>query len=164
MNGLFRGMSLWREKFEKSTKEEKFMLMANTFLGAKYTWGSENPLKTDCSGLICGTFILLGFDLRINAEGLRRKVFTDPTSKMYDEKRVKAVFFVKDGKAEHVGIVGGPNVLYHSSEGKGAMYESLSDLVERYSKYGLEPEYRELSWEDLGKSVGEVYDLDEDLE
>lgn len=162
-NRIFRAMSLWREKYAGTDRDEQFRLMSGTFLGASYDWGSENTFETDCSGLICGAFILMGYPIRINSEGLRRKVFTKPTSERYAKDKTKAVFFTKDGKAEHVGILIGPNVLYHSSDGEGAHYECLSEVVERYKKYDLAVEIRELSWEDLANNVGEVYDLDEEL-
>lgn len=164
MAKIFRALSLWREKFRKSSRAEKFQLLTDLYNLAPYGWGDENILKTDCSGLVCGAFIFMGYVIRVTAEDLRQKVFTKQTSELYDKDKVKVVFFVRDGKAVHIGIIKGPNVLYHAEGEGGVHYESIQSVISRRRKTGQIPEYRELVWENLEKWKGEVHGLDEEME
>ena len=175
MDKIIRGLSLWREKYAMSSREEQFRLVASLFLDSPYVWGSENVLRTDCSGLVCGAFTIMGHPLRITATDLYKSVFTKDTNEKYEKEKVKAAFLLAKhpydtqsgrrdkGTARHVGIIYGEDLLLHATYPAGTIVETIDRVRSSYSRKDCEMVFRELDWDALKEMEGEVYGLDTEL-
>ncbi len=168
-------MSLWREKYELATNEEKVRLIAYLYLDAPYVWGSEAPGGTDCSGLICGIFTFMGNPIRITATDLMKKVFIKETDATYEKGTIKAGFLVANndydtpdgirlaGTARHVGLLYGEGLFLHATFPAGTIVEKISDVRDTYYERDARLVWKELDWEALREMKGETYGLDQEL-
>jgi cell wall-associated NlpC family hydrolase len=156
MNGTMRAMSLWREKFEGLKKEEQFKNLALLYYSAPYEWGHEIPLGTDCSGLICGPLILMGHEIRITADQIRTMLCSPHGT-------TDLIFFLRDDKATHVGIILDRGSVIHASGDRGVVIEDLGSLIKEYERKGETYEINSLDFTQVKKNIGLVYDLDTDL-
>lgn len=168
-------MSLWREKYELASREEKVRLLAYLYLDAPYVWGSEAPGGTDCSGLICGIFTFMGIPIRVTATDLMNKVFTKDTDATYEKGKVKAGFLVANndydtpdgirvaGTARHVGLLYGTNLFLHATYPAGTVVEAVADVRDSYYERDARMVWKELDWEALQLMKGETYGLDREL-
>ena len=129
MDKVIRALSLWREKYSTTCKEDQFKLYTLLFANAPYTWGAENILETDCSGLICGPLILMGHEIRITADQILMKL-----TKLHGTPKDVGLVFFMDGedKATHCGILISPTVVMHASGTRGVVIESLESVVAEY--------------------------------
>ena len=160
---MFRALSLYKEKLSLMSRAKQFMQLMNLYIGASYTWGAENLEQTDCSGLICGTLSLLGNKIRITADGIRRTLAVEDNS-IYDEYKVKLIFFVDDKDvAKHVGVVCDNGLVLHASSPKGCLYESEGIVISRYEKRGMKAEVKTLDFSKVDDNTGTMYDLDDEL-
>jgi len=169
---IFRALNLWKKKFEKASDNEQFKQLALMYYGGKYTWGKETLEEVDCSGLICGVLTLMGYPIRVTADELMTKFFNkDVEDQMYDEDNVKLVFFIaKDsyssqagnrlaGRAKHVGILMGDNVMYHAVD-PYVCFEQLDDVIRRYDTSIMV--MKGINWDAI-KTEGGKYGLDPEL-
>lgn len=175
MDKIIRALSLWREKYENSSMEEKFHLLSYLYLDSEYVWGREGLSQSDCSGLVCGILTFLGYPIRITATGLMNTVFKKETNSDYVKGLIKAVFYVADedydtpsgtrpkGTARHVALLESEDLLIHSSYPRGTGFSTMDDLQKHYLAKGASPVWRVLDWEALANYEGEVYGLDEEL-
>lgn len=158
----FRHASLLKTKFERIRQPSKYRLYALTYAESPYGWGQENLGATDCSGLLCGPLLFMGFNIRITADGLMRKLYTEEME-VYDKDKVQAIFFInKLGVAHHCGIVMSDNTIMHASGERGVTFDSDEDLIEEYMLKGYNPVFRNLDWA-KAYEIDEVYNLDDDL-
>ena len=175
MVNVLRAMTLWREKYEKSSRYEQFWLLAYLYLDAPYVWGKEVPGETDCSGLVCGIFTFMGNPIRVTATSLMNDVFLTETDGIYEEGTIKAGFLVANndyhtpsgkrpaGTARHVGLLYGENLFLHASFPRGTAVEELEKVRRRYEEMDCSMIFKELDWCALKKMEGQTYGLDEDL-
>lgn len=160
---MIRALSLFKEKVDNMNRVDQFMALKNLYEGARYKLGKENLEETDCSGLICGILTFMGNKIRINADNIKN-ILTIEDNSMYDEAKVKLMFFLdKEGVAKHVGIICPNGLLFHSSSPNGARYEALRVVNRRYEDRGLTPYTAMLDFSKVDMNTGLVYDLDEEL-
>lgn len=62
-----------------------------------YLWGKENQEGSDCSGSVCIGLIGAGWVIRTTADGLLKKIFTEPTG------LIEALFYVTKKPTKHGG-------------------------------------------------------------
>lgn len=158
----FRHASLLKSKLERVKQASKYRLYALTYAESPYGWGQENLGATDCSGLLCGPLLFMGFNIRINADGLMRRLFVDEISS--EENTVDAIFFINEvGTATHCGIFMSDDVVMHASGTRGVTFDGINKLVEEYEDKGYRPVMRSINWAKAYELDGEVYDLDEEM-
>ena len=170
---VIRALSLWRQKYEKSSLAEKFRRMTDLFMGAEYVWGKENILECDCSGLICGALIMMGYNVRVTATQLKEIVDTDGIERHPD--KIHLIFFIASedydtpsgrrsaGTVRHVGIVASDDIVLHASHPKGVAYERIEELVDRYNSKGCYTLIAPLNWNKVRQMEGKAYGLDEEV-
>lgn len=158
----FRHASLLKSKLERVKQASKYRLYALTYAESPYGWGQENLGATDCSGLLCGPLLFMGFNIRINADGLMRKLFTNEITS--EENTVDVIFFIdRVGTAGHCGIFMADSVIMHASGDRGVTFDSIEDLIDEYEQKGYRPITRSIDWAKAYELDGEVYDLDEEM-
>lgn len=175
MANIIRALSLWREKYERASREEKVRLLAFLYLDAPYVWGAESPGGTDCSGLLCGIFTFMDNPIRVTATDLMNKVFTEEVTGEYVPSVIKAGFLVANrdyetpsgmrdaGTARHVGLMYGEGLFLHATSPAGVVVETIASVRDRYYERDCRLEWRQLDWDALASMKGETYGLDEEL-
>lgn len=175
MVNIIRALSLWREKYERASREEKVRLLAYLYLDAPYVWGSEAPGGTDCSGLLCGIFTFMGNPIRVTATELMNKVFTEEVTGEYVPSVIKAGFLVanndyetpdgirKAGTVRHVGLMYGEGLFLHASSPRGVAIETTAEVRDTYYERDCRMEWRQLNWERLKEMKGTSYGMDKEL-
>jgi murein DD-endopeptidase len=157
----FRHASLFQSKLQNASQVEKYRLYALTYAEAPYGWGDENLQSTDCSGLLCGPLLFMGFNIRVNANDLMNKLFTD---EMVDSDHINAVFFVdKGGVARHCGLFVSDNVVMHASGERGVTFDGVRDILSEYDSRGYYPVFRAIDWAKAYELDGTAYDVDEEM-
>lgn len=155
-SGTIRALSHWKEKYSKINKDNQFKNLAVLFLGAPYEWGHEHILGTDCSGLICGPLVYMGYQIRVTADQLMNSILSP-------KGQTQLIFFVKDGKATHCGIGLGQGAMIHASGKRGVVIESTEAVFNEYKDTGHHAVVGYLDWEKIEENEGLVYDLDSEL-
>lgn len=108
------------------------------YLGKPYLWGGDDPRGFDCSGLViealqaCGRFPV-GRDT--TAEGLR-KMYPESTG---PDRPGDLVFWLRDGKAFHVGMLVDPPQFYIGAEGGGPSCINPDVALERNAYVRVRP-------------------------
>ncbi|MCQ2596006.1 MAG: hypothetical protein MJ196_12160 [Treponemataceae bacterium] len=134
----------------------------------KYSLGKENRLMSDCSGSVClGLLLATGCSIRVTADYLYRKFFTEKTG---GEGDIKAAFFIsaynqnlggsfyKAGVVSHVAGFAGKDVVLNCVEPR-AYLRSFSGMIKDYADRGFICEVRYLN----RRALQEASDLNHDL-
>lgn len=106
------------------------------FVGAPYLWGGGEREGSDCSGSVCAALSLaLGEKVRVTADTLYRKFFTEDTEDFSGGGFLYAAFFLdRSGKALHVaGWCGFCYVNVSSLEKSGGAMRSEQEMRIMYS-------------------------------
>lgn len=113
-----------------------FEMVLMEFEGSPYQWGGQSLSGSDCSGSVCTAMNLaLGCGIRVTADELYRRFFTEDADAFYDDALLGAAFFLDaDGKAVHVAGWCGECYLNMSSleEGKCGHFRSECELKRMY--------------------------------
>ncbi len=137
-------------KIERMPLPWQFIQYASKFAGAEYVLGSENIFQTDCSGLVCGPLMMMGYNIRTTANDLSNRVFTEPVGKNEPFYRsIQVVFFRELGisRVTHVApIVGRGVILDAVKESDPVMYKALAPVQSWYIRNGYEVFTRKISW------------------
>ena len=108
--------------------QESMISFAATLKGTAYVWGGMSKNGFDCSGFTSYVFKEFGITLpRVSADQYKNSLKVP-----YEEARIgDLVFFGKDGKVNHVGILvnqpGEPKKMIHASSSKGVVFQSIDD-------------------------------------
>lgn len=157
MNGTIRAIALWRQKFDELSPHDQFKNLALLYCGAPYEWGHEIPLGTDCSGLICGSLIFMGHEVRITADQILHNLTSDK------ESDTELIFFIKNHKATHCGIVLGNGAMIHASGKRGVVIEAIDEVITEYADSGHGFTTAFLDFEKVKQNEGLAYDIDSEL-
>jgi hypothetical protein len=108
--------------------QESMISFAEKLKGTAYVWGGMTREGFDCSGFTSYIFKEFGITLpRVSADQYAnsKKVLSE------DARIGDLVFFGKDGKVNHVGILvnqpGEPKKMIHASSSKGVVFQSIDD-------------------------------------
>jgi hypothetical protein len=91
-------------KLERATEAERFRQLALLLVDAPYRWGQETLRGTDCSGTVCFPLFMMGYDVRVTADVLYRKLFTRPVAEPEEEtdpERIMCVFYITRRAIRH---------------------------------------------------------------
>jgi cell wall-associated NlpC family hydrolase len=108
--------------------QESMISFAATLMGTSYVWGGSSKDGFDCSGFTSYVFKEYGITLpRVSADQ-----YANSVKVASEEARIgDLVFFGKDGKVNHVGILvnqpGEPKKMIHASSSKGVVFQSIDD-------------------------------------
>jgi hypothetical protein len=108
--------------------QESMILFAETLKGTAYVWGGMSKDGFDCSGFTSYVFKEFGKTLpRVSADQ-----YDQSTKVSAEDAHIgDLVFFGKDGKVSHVGIlvnqVGEPKKMIHASSSQGVVFQSIDD-------------------------------------
>ena len=92
-------MEIEKRQFEAMNEPNKFIYFLLLQFGSPYSWGSENPERSDCSGAVCmALFAATGLLIRTTADDLLKRVFTKRNPKQGD---IRAVFYVTKKAMKH---------------------------------------------------------------
>ena len=117
--------------------QQRYFEELRKFEGAPYVWGGSSPSGSDCSGSVCSAVSRsLGIRLRVTADELYRRFFTENVKSFCGSNFLYAAFFLDErGRAVHVAGWCGAcyvNVSRLESGGRGA-FRSESEMKLMYS-------------------------------
>ena len=138
MKKTMKELMVYAKVLRKRGGSEKkvFEMVLMEFEGSPYQWGGQSLSGSDCSGSVCTAMNLaLGCGIRVTADELYRRFFTEDADAFYDDALLGAAFFLDaDGKAVHVAGWCGECYLNMSSleEGKCGHFRSECELKRMY--------------------------------
>jgi len=108
--------------------QESMISFAETLKGTAYVWGGMTKEGFDCSGFTSYVFKEFGIIL----PRVSRDQYAKSTKISAEDAQIgDLVFFGKDGKVNHVGILvnqlGEPKKMIHASSSKGVVFQSIDD-------------------------------------
>ena len=80
-------------RLDKMTPPEVFRYWCLKLVDVLYVWGKENLSGVDCSGTVCFALWMMGYNIRLNAQGLYDEIFVLPVNDYKDNQSVMAVFY-----------------------------------------------------------------------
>lgn len=113
-----------------------FCATLKEFVGAPYVWGGSSPKGSDCSGSVCAALsTALGKKIRVDADTLYRRFFTEDVRSFCEGGFLYAVFFLDGtGRAVHVaGWCGSFYVNVSSLEKSGGAVRTEEQMKRMYS-------------------------------
>ena len=154
----FRFYSLLKEKIDDASETEKFKLYALGFATAPYRWGRESLDGTDCSGLISGVLMFMGYSIRTTADFFY-KAMVDRSS----VDGIKMVFFVDEkDDAKHVGFYISDDIIMHANGDRGVTFDYEDNLEQEYIDKGYKMFTRYLNFAKVKENDGTFNGKDED--
>ena len=93
--------------------QDSLMQLSRFFLNAPYLWGGKNVLGMDCSGLTQVLLSLMGVQILRNAS--EQATEGEPVASLKEAKPCDLVFFDKNGRVTHVGILLTQDTVLHCS-------------------------------------------------
>lgn len=93
--------------------QASLMQLSRFFLNSPYLWGGKNALGMDCSGLTQVLMSLMGVHILRNAS--EQATEGTAVASLADAKPCDLVFFDKNGRVTHVGILLTPDTVLHCS-------------------------------------------------
>lgn len=106
------------------------------FYGTPYVWGGSSPQGSDCSGSVCAAMSLAtGKNVRVTADVLYRRYFTEEVTNSCQENTLCAMFFLDgSGRAVHVaGLCEGMYMNVSRCEPNGAgNFRTAAELMRLY--------------------------------
>jgi len=136
-------------KVQDMTPPDKHRTLQLMMINSIYRRGSENIIQTDCSGLLSFPLIVMGYNVRLTADGFYREIYIHDVLREEDfHHTILAVFFPKDGVASHVApIVGRHTILDAWKEGQRTELKDLESTRRWYIDNGYGVKVRELDWD-----------------
>lgn len=92
---------------------DSLIVLSRFFLNTPYLWGGKNALGMDCSGLTQVLMSLMGVQLLRNASQQATQGVEVPS--LHEAQPCDLVFFDKNGRVTHVGILLSQNTVLHCS-------------------------------------------------
>jgi len=137
-------------RLDKMTPAELFRYWCLKLVDVPYLWGKENLSGVDCSGTVCFALWMMGYNIRLNAQGLYRQIFDtpadNPITDLSDNQTVMAVFYGQ-AKITHVTpVVGRYIVLDAASEDKPTRLKTAQSVRKWYEGQGYTTEWRQINW------------------
>ncbi len=144
------------EKCDRLAAPAQFRLFAALLLDTPYVWGEENPEGTDCSGTLAFPLLMMGYNVRLTADGFLRQVYREPAANLSDLGQIAAVFYVartrrkhgarvvEAGTAVHVTPVMGQGVVLNAQGGRLARLQPASVVESQYAERGCDAIRRRL--------------------
>ena len=93
--------------------QDSLMQLSRFLLNAPYLWGGKNVLGMDCSGLTQVLMSLMGVQILRNAS--EQATQGQPVASLKDAQPCDLVFFDKNGRVTHVGILLTEDTVLHCS-------------------------------------------------
>lgn len=117
--------------------QQKYFEELRKFEGVPYVWGGSSSNGSDCSGSVCSAVSRsLGIRLRVTADELYRRFFTENVKSFCNSNFLYAAFFLDaQGRAVHVaGWCGACYVnVSRLEENKYGAFRSESEMKSMYS-------------------------------
>ncbi len=144
------------QKAEHLAPSAQFRLFAGLLLDAPYAWGEEHPGGTDCSGTLAFPLYLMGYNVRLTADGFLRHIYRVEAQNLSDLGQIAAVFYVARtrrrhgsrivdaGTAVHVTPVVGQGVVLNAQAGKLARLQAAGIVADEYARKGCDAVRRRL--------------------
>ncbi len=147
----------------KSAIDFQKKVLARIYAPKGYEFGKESRIGSDCSGLVYGPLIEMGYKLRSDANDLYNKIFTLSVAEVNetDLNKIMAVFYVMetywkklDGTkmppktARHVTPVVGQYVVADADWGRDQILLKTAKAVRlELEKFGAKAVWREINWD-----------------
>lgn len=148
-------------KAERLAAPAQFRMFACMLLDAPYAWGQENPGGTDCSGTLAFPLYLMGYNVRLTADGFMRRIYRTEAPNISDLGQIAAVFYVartrrrhgsrivEAGTAVHVTPVVGQGVVLNAQYGRLARLQAAGIVADEYARKGCDAVQRRLDGDAL---------------
>lgn len=158
---------IFKKRYEQASQPERWRMLTRFFAGLPYGWGKENLLESDCSGLVCAVLYIMGYDIRVSADFLYKRIFTKKVTRYTDREKIMAVFYIEKetGRCTHVAPVLENYIVLNAEL---VLQEKTAREVRKYFEArGHRAEWRELNitaLENYSLAGENVYGLDPQLE
>ncbi len=136
-------------RLDKMSDAEKFRYWCLKLVDVPYVWGKENLCDVDCSGTICFALWMLGYNIRINAQGVYDEIYTKAVDDYESNQTVVAIFYGKEKMTHVTPVVGRYVVLDASTENKPTRLKTVISVRNWYEQRGYKTEWREIDWPKL---------------
>lgn len=148
-----RFLELVRTHVKGMDRSRRLAYLVRFFWHSAYEWGHEIITGTDCSGMVCGALLMMGYNVRTTAQGL--KDFLTEGTWITHPRCGDLAFYsvVGTGKVVHVAVVS-DNWVLMSAEAPNTLDVPFEMAVRERMEKGQEIEFRRVNWEAV-KVIGE---------
>lgn len=117
-----------REHAMSMSERDRLAYLARFLWGSPYSWGNEIVGDVDCSGSICWSLYLMGYNIRITADGIFKSLCVPLKGKAAPGD---LAFFIPEGesKVKHVVIFSDSSLVMDADVGEGFIDTPLNDEV-----------------------------------
>jgi len=150
-------------RLDRMSAAEKFRYWCLKLVDVPYIWGAENLFGVDCSGTICFSLWMLGFNIRLNAQGLYEQIFVKPVNDYSDNQATMAVFYGQNKMTHVTPVVGRYVILDAVNINDPARLKTTKSVREWYEQRGYKTEWRQIEWDkikELSKLDKSSWDVD----
>jgi cell wall-associated NlpC family hydrolase len=154
-------------RLDKMSEAEKFRYWCLKLVDVPYVWGAENLSGVDCSGTICFALWMLGYNIRLNAQGLYDQIYVKPTSDLANNQEVMAVFYGKEKMTHVTPVVGRYVILDAASVNEPTRLKTARGVRLWYEQRGYKTEWRQIDWakvKELSRLDKSSWDVDPALQ